>query len=56
MIEDKPLNINSISKLIPVLCYDALYNEECCGNNIYRVYSWYDIYTKINKIKENDRK
>ena len=54
MIEDKPSNINSVSKLIPVLCYDALYNEECCGNNVYRVYSWYDIYAKIEKIKKRN--
>lgn len=53
MIEDKPSNINRISKLIPVLCFDALYNEECSGKNIYRVYSWYDIYTKIEKLKNS---
>ncbi|MCH5166394.1 MAG: hypothetical protein J1F35_00745 [Erysipelotrichales bacterium] len=53
MIEDKPLNINKISRKIPVLCFDALYNENCCGKNIYRVYSWYDIYAKIEKLKNS---
>ena len=43
MIEDKPLNITTISEDIPVICYHAGYNEECNGKNIYRVYSWYDI-------------
>ena len=51
MIEDKVDNINKISKYIPVICFDARYNQECKGKNIYRCYSWYDIYTKIARIK-----
>ena len=47
MIEDKPKNINTISNEIPVICYHANYNEQCNGKNIYRCYSWYDIYDKI---------
>ena len=47
MIEDKPKNINTISSEIPVICYHANYNEQCNGKNIYRCYSWYDIYDKI---------
>lgn len=50
IIEDKPDNINKISKYIPVLCYDAEYNEELNGRNIIRCYSWYDIYAKIGTI------
>ena len=51
MIEDKVDNINKISTQIPVICYNAGYNEQCIGKNIYRVYSWYDIYNTIkNKI------
>ena len=50
MIEDKPKNINTISSEIPVICYHANYNEQCNGKNIYRCYSWYDIYRKIKKI------
>ena len=51
MIEDKVDNINKISTKIPVICYNAGYNEVCKGKNIYRVYSWYDIYYTIkNKI------
>lgn len=51
MIEDKVDNINKISTRIPVICYNAGYNEKCVGKNIYRVYSWYDIYNTIkNKI------
>ena len=47
MIEDKVENINRISSKIPVICYNAGYNEQCVGKNIYRVYSWYDIYYTI---------
>jgi len=47
MIEDKPKNINEISTVIPVICFHANYNEECKGENIYRCYSWYDIYYLI---------
>lgn len=50
MIEDKVDNINKISSKIPVICFHAGYNEECNGNNIYRCYSWYDIYLKINDL------
>lgn len=51
MIEDKVDNINKISSKIPVICYNAGYNEECIGKNIYKVYSWYDIYNTIkNKL------
>ena len=51
MIEDKVDNIKRISSKIPVVCFNAGYNEECEGKNIYRTYSWYDIYNTIkNKI------
>lgn len=51
MIEDSPKNIKEISKKIPVLCYHANYNERTVGRNIKRVYSWYDIYNKIQAMK-----
>ncbi len=53
MIEDAPYNINSLSTIIPVICFNAGYNKECNGNNIYRCYSWYDIYSKIRHINKN---
>ena len=52
MIEDKPANINKVSTKIPVICFHANYNEECCGNNIIRCYSWYDIYYKIKNMSK----
>lgn len=56
MIEDNTNNILTISKLIPVICVDNRYNQDCEGDNITRCYSWYDIYSKIKIIsnrKEN---
>jgi uncharacterized HAD superfamily protein len=43
MIEDKKSNVEQISKYIPVLCFDAPYNQEIENKNITRVYSWYQI-------------
>lgn len=48
MIEDKVENINNVSTEIPVICFNAEYNKNCKGKNIYRVYSWYDIYNLIS--------
>ena len=58
MIEDKVENINTISQKIPVICFDARYNQQCKGKNIIRCYSWYDIYAKIQEIiiGKNERK
>lgn len=52
MIDDKVENINNISKIIPVICFHAGYNEKCEGKNIIRAYSWYDIYYKIKNIQK----
>lgn len=48
MIEDNPNNINELSRIIPIICYDTAYNKDCSNDKIYRCYSWYDIYKKIN--------
>ena len=47
MIEDKVDNINKIATKLPVICFNAGYNEQCNGNNIFRAYTWYDIYCTI---------
>lgn len=52
MIEDKTENINSISTKIPVICFNVNHNKNLKGNNIYRAYSWYDVYYKYLIIKE----
>lgn len=50
MIEDSPSNINELSNVVPVICYNAGYNKNCTGDKIIRCYSWYDIYDKIKKM------
>lgn len=52
MIEDKVENINKLSTIIPVICFNAGYNKQCNGKNIIRCYSWYDIYSKISKLSK----
>lgn len=50
MIEDCDKNVKEISTKIPVLCFDCQYNKNIEGENITRVYSWYDVYSKIKRI------
>ena len=47
MIEDKASNVDDISKIIPVMVFDAPYNGGCTGKNVIRVYSWYQIYQEV---------
>lgn len=54
MIEDKVENINNISKIIPVVCFNAAYNKECNGKNIFRAYTWYDVYYQITNLINNE--
>ncbi|MBO5412797.1 MAG: hypothetical protein J6A29_00550 [Clostridia bacterium] len=51
MIEDSPENIKDLSSKIPVLCFDCRYNEKLEGDNITRVYTWYDVYSKIKEME-----
>ena len=48
MIEDKVENIEKVSTRLPVICFHAGYNKHCKNDNIYRAYTWYDIYNLIN--------
>lgn len=50
MIEDSPTTINELEKIVKVLYYDTRYNRDIKHENIIRVYSWYDIYMKVNEI------
>ena len=51
MIEDSPTTINELTKVVKVLYYDTRYNKNFNDENITRVYSWYDIYMKINEYR-----
>ena len=54
MIEDSPNNINELSKIIPVICFNAEYNKKCIGDKIIRCYSWYDIYRTVKNLIMTD--
>lgn len=47
MIEDSPMIIEKLKDTIKVFCFDATYNRKISGENIIRVYSWYDILSKL---------
>lgn len=51
MIDDKKENINELSKITRVLCYDSLYNQECKGDNITRVHNFNEVYQAIKQIE-----
>lgn len=51
MIEDYAEQVEEIATKIPVLCFDSKYNQKAKGKNITRVYSWYDIYDKITRMR-----
>lgn len=54
MVEDKASNVEKISEVIPVLCFDAPYNKDVKKDNVIRVFSWYQIYKYfLDKEKEN---
>lgn len=52
MIEDKVDNVESISKISKVLCFDAGYNRDCTGENIVRVKSFADAYGEVEKFEQ----
>ena len=56
MIEDSPSQIKSISKAIPVIVFDARYNQKISGENIVRNYSWYDVLKTISDLKKKNKK
>ena len=52
LIDDKRENINEASKITNVLCYDALYNQDCLGKNITRVHNFNEIYHQIQILSQ----
>lgn len=51
IIEDSPRVINAVKNIVKyVICYDNRYNVEIKGDNIVRIFSWYDLYKKINEL------
>ena len=52
MIEDSPETIPIFVKHTHVFCYDCRYNKDLELKNMTRVFSWYDIYGKIQNFKK----
>lgn len=50
LIDDEPQHINQMSEFIPVLVFDGIYNRQCVGDNIIRVYNWLDIAQTIDAL------
>ena len=55
IIEDSPETIPTFVKHTHVFCYDCRYNRELILDNMTRVFSWYDIYMKIQSKIFNDK-
>lgn len=53
-VDHMPKSIFKVSLHIPVVCFHAKYNELCHGENVYRVFSWYDFYQKIDLISKKE--
>ncbi len=51
MIEDSPETIPTFVNHTHVFCYDCRYNRDMKLDNMTRVFSWYDIYIKIQKFE-----
>ena len=52
MIEDSPDTIPTFVKHTHVFCYDCRYNQNLNLENMTRVFSWYDIYRKIQRFQK----
>lgn len=54
MLEDKVENILALHDKIPVICFNARYNKDLSGENIFRVDNFSDAYDTIERLsKEN---
>ncbi len=51
MIEDDPINLKKLIGKTKVMVFDYPYNRKKEFKNLIRVYSWYDIYSKIKENK-----
>jgi uncharacterized HAD superfamily protein len=47
MIDDEAVNINAISPIAKVICFDASYNRNCEGESMYRAKDFNEVYNII---------
>jgi len=50
IIDDEPVNIETVSSITKVICFDTSYNHGCEGENVFRARNWEEIYRLIAKI------
>ncbi len=50
MIDDSPFVLSEIVKVTKAFCFDNRYNRDLILDNMVRVFSWYDIYSKISNL------
>lgn len=53
LIEDEVKYINEMSEFMNVFVFGAVYNKQCSGKNITRVYNWIEVYDKIKEFEKN---
>lgn len=51
MVEDYTFNILNVAKYVPAICFDAVYNRDAAGNNVYRCRGWAEVYETIKKLR-----
>lgn len=56
MIEDSAKNIEQLRPICPIIVFDAMYNKECQGDDIFRVNSWYEILYYLREIDSGNIK
>lgn len=52
MIEDTPSNLENLSKITKMICYDWPYNKCVKNNNIHRCHNWDEIYKTIKESQD----
>ncbi len=52
IIEDMPQTLEQCSRFCHVFCYDNPYNRDFVCENMTRVFSWYDLYAKLQLFRK----
>ena len=56
MIDDEAVNIEAISPIAKVICFDASYNRDCKGENVWRAHNWGEVYELVKSISTKHKK
>lgn len=56
IMEDEPQNVNPISKIMPVIVFEGVHNEDCKGENVIKVKTWEEAYKEYRNIKDKSNK